>query len=295
MDAQPSPPRSPRTSPTLSRASTEPASGPAAAAPPPATPIEATIYEPVVCLILQGRKDVTHGSRTVSFGPGEALLVSHDLPVESRVTEASPEAPYLAVVLTLDLALLRRLDLPGSDLDPAPAQSVEVHAADQGLIDAFARYLALSPQEADLVGPVILQELYVRLLMAPHGGMLRRLLRPDSHASGIAQAVRQIRADISARLVVPELARGVGMSPSLFYRTFKAITATTPLQYQKDLRLLEARRLLVAEGYGVSDAAFAVGYESPTQFSREFARKFGGSPRSQVRPRGGRLSAGRRG
>jgi AraC-like DNA-binding protein len=243
---------------------------------------EASVYEPVLCLVLQGRKQVSIGGQTLSFGPGECLLVSHDLPVCSRITKA----PYLALVFELDVATIRKLydEVAESALDNERARAAETHRADPGLLDALRRYLALadSPMDAKVLGPLISKEIHYRLLVAPFGGMLRSLIRRDSNASAIARAIGHIRGDIRSPLAIPDLARRVGMSASSFHRHFRTITATTPLQYQKELRLLEARRLLKTGGASVTVAAFEVGYESPSQFSREYARKFGVPPRRDV-------------
>jgi len=239
---------------------------------------EASLYEPVLCLILQGRKQVSIGEQTLSFGPGECLLVSHDLPVCSRITNA----PYLALVLEVDVATIRKLydEVAESALDSEPARAAETHRADPGLLDALRRYLALanSPVDAKVLGPLISKEIHYRLLLAPFGGMLRSLIRHDSNASAIARAIGHIRGNIRSPIAIPELARQVGMSVSSFHKHFKTITSTPPLQYQKELRLLEARRLLRTGGASVTAAAFDVGYESPSQFSREYARKFGVPP-----------------
>lgn len=239
---------------------------------------EASLYEPVLCLILQGRKQVTIGEQTLSFGPGECLLVSHDLPVLSRITKA----PYLALVLEVDVATIRKLydEVAESTLDGERARAAQTHRADPALLDALRRYLALadSPTDAKVLGPLLSKEIHYRLLVAPFGGMLRCLIRHDSNASAIARAIGYIRGDLRVPISIPELARRVGMSASSFHKHFKAITSTTPLQYQKDLRLLEARHLLKAGGVSVSSAAFDAGYESPSQFSREYARKFGVPP-----------------
>lgn len=242
---------------------------------------EASLYEPVLCLILQGRKQVSIGEQTLSFGPGECLLVSHDLPVSSRVTKA----PYLALVLALDAATIRRLyEEVASVLDSERARAAVTHRADPGLLDALRRYLALADSVADakVLGPLILKEIHYRLLVAPFGGMLRNLIRHDSHASAVARAIGHIRGNILSPIAIPELARRVGMSASSFHKHFKAITSTTPLQYQKELRLLEARRLLMTGGASVTTAAYEVGYESSSQFSREYARKFGLPPSQDV-------------
>jgi AraC-like DNA-binding protein len=239
--------------------------------------LEVSLYEPVLCLILRGRKQVSIGEQTLSFGPGECLLVSHDLPVRSRITRA----PYLALLLEVNVTTIRKLydEMAESTLESARARAAETHRADPGLLDALRRYLALADSDADakVLGPLISKEIHYRLLTAPFGGMLRSLIRHDSDASAIARAIGQIRGDIRSPIAIPELARRVGMSVSSFHKHFKAITATTPLQYHKELRLLEARRLLKT-GASVTTAAFDVGYESPSQFSREYARKFGAPP-----------------
>jgi AraC-like DNA-binding protein len=240
--------------------------------------LEASLYDPVLCLILQGRKQVSIGEQTLAFGPGECLLVSHVLPVCSRITRA----PYLALVFTLDAAAIRGLYEEVAEAAPGGAgvRAAVTHRADPGLLDALRRYLALadSPADARVLGPLISKEIHYRLLTAPFGGMLRNLVRHDSHASAIARAVGHLRSDVRATIAIPDLARRVGMSASLFHKHFKAITAMTPLQYQKELRLLEARRLLKAGSASVTTAAYEVGYESPSQFSREYARKFGLPP-----------------
>ena len=246
------------------------------------SPFEASLYEPVLCLILQGRKQVSIGEQSLSFGPGECLLVSHDLPVRSRITKA----PYLALVLELDVATIRNLydEVAEPALDSERARAAERYRADTGLLDALRRYLALAdtPADAKVLGPLISKEIHYRLLVAPFGGMLRSLVRHDSNASAIARAIGHIRGDIRSPMAIPDLARQVGMSASSFHRHFKTITSTTPLQYLKELRLLEARRLLKTGGASVTSAAFDVGYESPSQFSREYARKFGVPPSQDV-------------
>lgn len=243
-----------------------------------ASSFESSLYEPVLCLILQGRKEVLLGEQTFSFGPRECLLVSHDLPVRSRITKV----PYLALVFEVKLTTIRKLydEVADLALGSEGARAAQTHRADAELLDALRRYLALSssPRDAQVLGPLISKEIHYRLLTAPFGAMLRSLIRHDSNESAIARAIFHLREELRSPVAVPELARRVGMSASSFYKNFKAVTSTTPLQYQKELRLLEARRLLKAGGTSVTNVAFEVGYESPSQFSREYARKFGASP-----------------
>ncbi len=198
--------------------------------------------------------------------------------MRSRITKA----PYLSLVLQLDVGTIRKLydEVTETALDSESARAAETHRADPGLLDALRRYLALadSPADAKVLGPLISKEIHYRVLMAPFGGMLRSLIRHDSNASAIARAIGQIRGDLRSSIAIPNLARQVGMSASSFHKNFKTITSTTPLQYQKELRLLEARRLLKTGSSSVTAAAFEVGYESSSQFSREYARKFGVPP-----------------
>lgn len=251
-----------------------------------ASPFDVTLYEPVVCLILRGRKEVTIGAQTLSFGPGECLLVSHDMPVLSRVIDA----PYLALVFAIEVATIRSLyeEVAESVSDRSRASAAQTQRADSALVDAFCRYVALAaaPADAKVLAPLIAKEIHYRLLVAQFGGILRTLARYDSNASAIARAIGHIRADIRSPVAIRDLARRVGMSESAFHKHFKTITSTTPLQYQKELRLLEARRLIRTTGASVASAAFAVGYESPSQFSREYSRAFGVAPSRAIPLRG---------
>lgn len=236
------------------------------------------MYEPVLCLILQGQKEVTIGDERYALSAGECMLVSHDLPVLGRVTRA----PYLVALLSVDVPLLRSLydDISHADCAVAEARAISVENAEPALLDAMHRYLAAAecPVDTRVLGPMLAREVHYRLLRAPLGGMLRRLLRPDSNESAISRAIAQIRRDYRSPIEVSALARDVGMSVSAFHRHFKEVTSSSPLQFQKDLRMLAARRLLVTGAASVSSAAYEVGYQSPNQFSREYARKFGAPP-----------------
>jgi len=246
------------------------------------TAFEATVYEPVVCLILQGSKETTLDDRSFRVDQGQSVIISHDLSVSARIIAASPESPYVALVLKLDLAMLRNLyeSTDVYDSDRGTADSIAVDRIDEAIADALKRYLILAddPMDIMVLGPLLIKELHYRLLMAPHGAMLRRLMWRNSHASNIFQALKNIRENFKAPLAIPVVAKAAGMGVSSFHTHFKAITGTTPLQYQKDLRLMEAKQILMAGRHSVSSAAYEVGYESPTQFSREYKRKFGHSP-----------------
>ncbi|MCB1355081.1 MAG: AraC family transcriptional regulator, partial [Maritimibacter sp.] len=241
--------------------------------------LEGTLYRPLLCLILQGAKDVTSGAVSVHCPVGRAIVVSHDLPVLSRITEASPDAPYIAFVLPLDLGMLREVYSQISDLPEAPGiadsgtpgAALAAHPADPELSNAVARFLALVRvgRGIEVLGPILLREIHARLLLSPQGAMLRRFLRRDDPSNQLARAIASIRTSIADPLSVAALAAHAGMSKSSFHAHFKAVTGLTPGQYQKDIRLLEARRLITESDAAISSVAYDVGYESPAQFSRD--------------------------
>jgi len=250
------------------------------------TAFDAVIYNPIVCLILQGAKVTTNGDQIIKLSAGDALIVSHDLPVQSKITMASAAKPYLALIISLDLSVVRSLyEQVGSHVREVPdARSMSSCAADPELIAAISRYLALmdTPLCAKVLGPSILREIHFRLLMLPAGGMLRSLLSVNSHASRVSKAILKLRAEFRKTLGVADLAKVAGMSQSSFYGHFKLMTGTTPLQYQKDLRMIAARDLLRSGRHSVLEASFEVGYESPTHFSRDYKRKFGVIPSKEA-------------
>ncbi|OZG72626.1 AraC family transcriptional regulator [Hahella sp. CCB-MM4] len=250
------------------------------------TELAASIYHPVICLILQGAKETTVGERTLSFAAGESLIVSHTVPVISRITRASDKEPYLAMILEIDLGILRALyhEIEEIPADKESSTALNVDTAGEDLLNAMSRYLALADRgvEKKVMAPLLLKEIHFRLLMAPHGKMLRRLLEHDSYASQISRAIAHLRDHFRQPLSMPMLAKNTGMSESSFYANFKKVTETTPLQYQKEMRLIEAQRLLRNGHSSVSSVAFEVGYESPTQFSREYSRKFGVPPSEEM-------------
>ncbi|WP_422031835.1 AraC family transcriptional regulator N-terminal domain-containing protein [Roseovarius sp.] len=253
---------------------------------PAPSALEAMVYEPLVCFVVQGAKDTGTKAGSVRASAGRLLLVSHDIPIVSRIVEATAARPYLALILPLDLSVLRGLEEEiGGSGGGAVRGALSVHEADAPMREAFGRLLGLveRPGEAGVLGPLVQKEIHYRLLTSPQGATLRALLQADGHAGRIGQVIAHLRAHVADPLTTEELARLAGMSRSSFHEHFRTVTATTPLQYQKELRLLQARERLQAGGQSVSAVAFEVGYESPTQFSREYARKFGASPRHDLR------------
>lgn len=251
--------------------------------------LDATFYEPALCLILQGRKEIIAGQLHFTFGVGQVLIVSHEMPVVSKIAEASESEPYIALVLRLDMNIIRELqfEIAENPFDANRARSLEVNDASDQMTDALFRLVNASQDRAESIVllPQILREIHFRLLQVPCGGMLRNLLRQNSHASKISKAISLIRCKYSDPLSFADVAKSVGMSASSFYHHFKVITESTPLQYQKKIRLLEARRLLMSEGESVTITALKVGYESPNQFSREYLRTFGSTPSSDLKVR----------
>lgn len=245
----------------------------------------AAVYEPMVNLILQGGKSMTVGGRTLHYDPATYFVMSVGLPAAGQVRAAASGEPYLAISLTLDAAILANLlaDLP----DPANtgagvgnAHAFAVATVTPELLDAWLRMLRLMHQPADIaaLAPAYEREILYRVLQGPMGWMLRDIALPDSALARVNRAIQQIRSDYAQPLRVEQLAGGAAMSVSAFHRHFKAVTALSPVQYQKQIRLLNARTLLVAGGHSVTSAAHEVGYQSPTQFSREYARAFGQPP-----------------
>ncbi len=244
----------------------------------------ATVYRPLLCLVLQGAKEVGTSAKSLTVRAGQSLIISHALPVLSRISEAAPDTPYIALVFPLDLDLLRSLApsvLPLSGSRPSDPFSIHLCDTNAEIEDALRRYFSQCETDATrrLLAPITAREIHARLLIGPHGDALHRLLWHESTASRIFQATRDIQTHLAKPIVVTDLAGSVGMSSSAFFEQFKAVTGTSPLQYQKDLRLLSARNALQTSGAKVSEIAFSVGYESSAQFSREYSRKFGRSPR----------------
>ncbi|MDX8350859.1 AraC family transcriptional regulator [Cognatiyoonia sp. IB215182] len=243
-----------------------------------------TVYEPNLCIVLNGAKDTRVGDDVFQIEAGQALIVSHHLPVASQVVKATPEDPYLAVVLKLDVPTLHnfanRIDKNGFGNDGAVSFAVEEVTED--LVEAIQRYIASTEDKAaaEILGPAQFQELHFRLLKSSQGGMLRELIAQTSHASRIARAIDVINANFATPLSMSALASQAGMSESAFYQHFKAVTRMTPLQYQKQMRMHEAQRILTSGVATVTEVAFKVGYESLSQFSREYSRKFGVSPKA---------------
>lgn len=243
-----------------------------------------SVYEPCVGLIVQGSKRIFLGDDTLSYGVDRYLIASMDLPVRTAVVDASPDRPYLGLVLRLDWREIASLVLELPAAAPAKAvpggRAMTTGAISAPLLDAFDRLLALleRPQHIRSLAPLIQREIHYWLLAGEAGDRLRQIATVDTQSHQVVRAIGQLNERFTEPLRVESLARTSGMSQSTFHHHFKALTAMSPLQYQKQLRLTEARRLMLSEHLDASTAAFRVGYESPSQFSREYRRLFGAPP-----------------
>lgn len=239
-----------------------------------------SIQRPLICLVLQGRKQVAMGTEVFEFGADESLLITADVPTVSHITQASVATPYLALALELDAAVIAELAGEMRAAAPAEASPLRVDATDAEVADAALRLMKLLDRPASLavLQPSLVREMHYWLLAGRHGAAIRRLGWPDGHAGRVARAVAVLRADYARSIPVERLAALAGMSQSSFHQHFRAHTSLSPLQFQKHLRLIEARRLMLSDGASASRAAFAVGYESVPQFTREYGRMFGQPP-----------------
>lgn len=238
------------------------------------------IAQPLVCLVLQGSKQVAMGAQTFEFSAGESLLITADVPTVSQITRASAAAPYLSIALELSLPVIADLSAQMGVVPRGDHVPVHVDPTDAEVADVALRLMRLleRPEAVPLLHASLVRELHYWLLAGRHGAAIRRLGWPGSHAQRVARAVAVLRADFAQPLPVESLAALAGMSPSSFHQHFRAVTSLSPLQFQKQLRLIEARRLMLSEGASASSAAFAVGYESVPQFTREYGRLFGLPP-----------------
>lgn len=242
----------------------------------------AAVYEPMINLILQGSKTMTVGERTLRYDPATYFVMSIELPAVGTLHPAASGEPYLALSLTLDPTVLAMLltDLPSPAKRNASDAGFSVAAVTSELMDAWRRMLRLMDRPDDIaaLAPVYEREILYRVLQGPHGWMLRDIAAPDTAMARVSQAIQWIRQDFAEPIRVETLAQKASMSVSAFHRHFKAVTTLSPLQYQKRVRLLKARMLMVTGARNVTTAAFEVGYESATQFSRDYARVFGLPP-----------------
>ena len=243
------------------------------------------VYRPQLCFVAQGQKEVALGDRVFRYTPGRYGVVTHDLPVIGHVVEATPDKPYLCLYLDFDPVMLGQLALrvppPAA---PSPPIGKTVSDAGTSLLDAVLRLLRLldDPAALPVLGPLAEQEILYRLLAGPDGARMRHITSSQGRVAQVGRAIAWIGQNFRERFSIERLAAEVGMSTSSLHEHFRAVTAMTPLQFQKQLRLQDARSLMLVQDIDATTAAFHVGYESPSQFTREYRRHFGEPPARDI-------------
>lgn len=245
------------------------------------------LYNASLCLVMQGEKELMLADETYHYAASELLVVSVDLPATGHVTAATPEKPYLAMQLDIDPKQLSDLitETVRTEVHGAPTErALFIGSTSDQLFDALLRLARLldTPPDIPLLAPMVIREIYYRLLNGLYGRRIAQIAINGSNMQRIAHVIQMLKTKFSEPIRVEDLAEMAHMSPSSFHFHFKQVTNMSPLQYQKRLRLLEARRLLLVEGTDAASAAYRVGYESASQFSREYSRMFGAPPISDV-------------
>jgi AraC-like DNA-binding protein len=249
--------------------------------------LENCVYKPLVAVVIQGSKRSVIGSEEYRYGENHCLVIGVDVPSANHVITASPEKPFLAVSLDLDKYLITQL---AAEIPPSPTvendacKGMAVAKVDPDVMDAFLRLVDLldRPEQIPVLAPLIIREIHYRLLIGPQGERLRVVNTLGTQSNQIARTITWLRDNYKEPLQVDELARKANMAASTFHRHFRQVTTISPLQFQKHLRLYEAQRLMLVENEDAAIAAMAVGYESPTQFNREYKRMFGEPPHRHV-------------
>ena len=246
------------------------------------------VYEPGVCVVVQGRKHAMLGSELLVYDALNYLVISVTMLPQGQIIEASPDKPYLCVRLNVDPRELSSLLLEAGPAEPAAVadsgRGLRVARVSEPLLDAVLRLLRLlrTPQDAPVLAPLAVREIYYRVLTGDLGPRLRALAVADSQVHRIARAIDLLKRRYAEAVRIEEVAEAAHMSASSLHHHFKQVTSMSPLQYQKQLRLHQARRLMLGDGLDAAAAGHRVGYESPSQFSREYRRLFGAPPRAEI-------------
>lgn len=246
-----------------------------------------TVYPTAFCVIAQGCKTVLLNDEVFRYDPGHYLISTLELPVTSQVAEASEEKPYLSFRINLEPSMVAsvmmesRLKIKRSAVN---VKAMDVSPIDADLLDAVVRLARLLeiPEQAKILAPLIIREIVYRLLNGEQGARLTHLLMNEGDTKRISKAVKQLRENFDKPLVIENMARELGMSVSGFHHHFKSVTAMSPLQFQKQLRLQEARQLMLGENLDAANAGFRVGYDDPSYFSREYKKHFGAPPKQDI-------------
>ncbi len=242
-----------------------------------------SVYQPSICVIVQGAKQVLLEDEIYRYAPPQFLAVSVDLPLLGQVTEASAEKPYLCLQIEIDARTISELISHSGDASWSRGETSRglfVGEMDAALLEAVLRIARLleTPRDIPVLAPLAMREFHYRILSSPYGPTIAQMAIAGSNTHKIGQIIRRIKTQLAAPIRVEELASMANMSSSSFHQHFKAVTAMSPVQYQKRLRLTEARHILLAENADAQSAAYRVGYQSVSQFSREYARMFGAPP-----------------
>jgi AraC-like DNA-binding protein len=246
-----------------------------------------SLYQPAFCFVVQGGKRVLLGEEVFWYDPGHYLIFTVDLPVVFQVEEASKERPYFGCRLNLDPSLVASIMMEsGIEIKKGDAsvKAINVSSVDADLLDAVVRLIRLldTPDERKVLAPLIIREIVYRLLAGGQGARLSHLLAAGGDTHRISKAIGHLREHFDEQLKIENIARELGMSVSGFHHHFKSVTAMSPLQFQKQIRLQEARRLMLGEDLDAASAGFRVGYEDPSYFSREYKRLFGAPPQRDI-------------
>jgi AraC-like DNA-binding protein len=246
-----------------------------------------SVYHPCVCVVVQGRKRALLGDEVYGYDPLNYLVVSMTLPMVGQIIEATPEQPYLCLRIDIDPALINELLLQLGPSTPARSsgeRALYLARTSAPLLDAVLRLVRLldTPDEAAVLAPLALREIHYRVLVGELGQRLRELCEVDGPSQRVARAIELLKTRYAEPLRIEDLAAAAHMSASSLHQRFKATTAMSPLQFQKQLRLQEARRLMLMDGLEAASAGHRVGYESPSQFSREYRRLFGAPPKREI-------------
>lgn len=243
------------------------------------------IYDPSLCVIVQGSKRVLLEDEIYHYSPSEFLAVSVDLPLIGQVIDASAEKPYLCLQILIDQRQLSDLITPlATEMENKTPRGIFVGKVNEVTLDAVLRLARLltAPEDISALAPVFLREIHYRMIKGEYGPSIAQLALPGSNVNQIAKVIERLRSDVTQPIRVKELADFANMSVSSLHYHFRAVTAMSPLQYFKRLRLTEARQIMLSEGTDAASAAYRVGYESPSQFSREYARLFGAPPGKDI-------------
>lgn len=251
------------------------------------TDVTPVVYDPSLCIMLQGEKEVYLNNDKLVYDPLSYLLVPVTVPVSGKVIKASVNKPYLALKMTIDLKKLADLviDLGGRvERSKDQVKAMSVGRVDEALLSAVSRMVQLldKPSDIPVLYPLLKREILYRLLLGDLGSQLRDFMLLDSQGHRISKVIEILRKKFNEPLRIKDLADEVHLSESALFQAFKAVTAMSPLQYQKKLRLNEARRIMLHEGIEAATASYKVGYESPSQFSREYSRLFGAPPKADI-------------